>query len=115
MDASFSGEESALPDPVETQVYLAMREAIRNAVKHAGCSHMGWPSRYETGTVHGLVEDDGEGFDPEAAEEATPSWGVGLGSMRERSEMLGGSLRVDSEPGEGTKVEMRVPLDGRGP
>jgi len=34
------------------------------------------------GNVHGLVEDDGEGFDPEAVEEATPSWGVGLGSMR---------------------------------
>jgi signal transduction histidine kinase len=48
-------------------------------------------------------------------EEATPSWGLGLGSMRERLEMLGGSLRVDSEPGEGTKVEMRVPLDGRRP
>ena len=92
-----------------------MREAIRNAVKHSGCSRIGVALEVRDGHVHGLVEDDGEGFDPEAVEEATPSWGVGLGSMRERLEMLGGSLRVDSEPGEGTKVEMRVPLDWRRP
>jgi len=116
MDVSISGEESALPNPVGTQMYLAMREAIRNAVKHAGCSRIGVALAIRDGDVHGLVEDDGEGFDPEAQEEASPSsWGVGLGSMRERAEMLGGSLRVESEPGAGTKVEMRVPLDGRRP
>jgi PAS domain S-box-containing protein len=115
MNVSFSGDESALPDPVGMQVYLAMREAIRNAVKHAGCSRIGVALEVRDGDVHVLVEDDGEGFDPEAVEEATPSSGVGLGSMRERLEMLGGSLRVYSEPGAGTKVEMRVPLDGRRP
>ncbi len=115
MEISFSGEESAIPDPVRMQVYLAMREAIRNAVKHSGCSRIGVALEVRDGHVHGLVEDDGEGFDPEAMEEATPSWGVGLGSMRERLETLGGSLLVDSEPGAGTKVEMRVPLDGRRP
>jgi PAS domain S-box-containing protein len=115
MDVSFSGEESALPDPVGMQVYLAMREAIRNAVKHAGCSRIGVALEVRDGDVHVLVEDDGEGFDPEAVEVATPSSGVGLRSMRERLEMLGGSLRVYSEPGAGSKVEMRVPLDGRRP
>ena len=60
------------------------------------------------------MEDDGAGFDPETAD-ATPSWGVGLRSMRERAESIGGTLRVDSEPGEGTTVEMRVPLDGLHP
>ena len=109
------GEESALPDPVGMQVYLAMREAIRNAVKHAGCSRIGVALKVRDGDVHVLVEDDGEGFDPEAVEVATPSSGVGLRSMRERLEMLGGSLRVYSEPGAGSKVEMRVPLDGRRP
>ena len=92
-----------------------MREAIRNAVKHSGCSRIGVAVEVEDGQVHGLVEDDGEGFDPEEVEEATPSWGVGLGSIRERIEILGGSLLVDSEQGEGTGVEMRVPLDGRRP
>jgi signal transduction histidine kinase len=51
--------------------------------------------------------------DPEAVGKATPSWGVGLRSMRERADVLGGSLRVESNRGAGTRVELRVPLDGR--
>ena len=61
------------------------------------------------------MEDDGEGFDPEAVGKAIPSWGVGLRSMAERAQMLGGELRVASRPGAGTRVEVRIPLDGRGP
>jgi signal transduction histidine kinase len=112
MDVSFSGEESAVPGPMGTQAYLAMREAIRNAVRHSGCSRIGVKVEVRDGELHSVVEDDGEGFDIEAAANATPSWGVGLRSMRERAEMLGGSLRVESEPGAGTKVEMRVQFDG---
>jgi len=59
------------------------------------------------------VEDDGDGFDPEGVGNATPSWGVGLRSMRERAEMLGGTVRIDSEPEAGTRVALRVPLDGQ--
>jgi PAS domain S-box-containing protein len=112
MDVSISGEESAVPGPMGTQAYLAMREAIRNAVRHSGCSRIGVKVEVRDGELHSVVEDDGEGFDIEAAANATPSWGVGLRSMRERAEMLGGSLRVESEPGAGTKVEMRVQFDG---
>jgi PAS domain S-box-containing protein len=113
MDVSLSGEESKIPNSVGSQVYLAMREAIRNAVKHSGCSRISVKLEVGDGELRGLVEDDGEVFDPEAVEETTPSWGVGLRSMRDRAEMLGGILRVDSEPGAGTKVEMRVQFDGR--
>jgi PAS domain S-box-containing protein len=115
VDLSFSGEEPALPDPIRTQAYLAMREAVRNAVKHSGCSRIGITLEVANGDLRGVVEDDGEGFDPEGVGKATPSWGVGLRSMRERAEMLGGELRVDSRPGAGTKVEVKVPLDGRRP
>ncbi len=103
----------AIPEPVRVQVYLAMREAIRNAARHSGCSRIGMTLEVSDGELYGRVEDDGEGFDPAAVGKATPSWGVGLQSMRERTEMLDGSLRVDSKPGAGTRVEMRVPLDGR--
>jgi PAS domain S-box-containing protein len=114
VDVSFSGEESAIPNHVAMQAYLTMREALRNAVRHSGCSRIGITLEVRDRDIHGLVEDDGEGFDPEEVGRATPSWGVGLRSMRERAEMLGGSLRVDSRPGDGTTVEVSVPLDGPG-
>ena len=99
VDVHFSGDESAIPNPMGTQVYLAMREAIRNAVRHSRCSRIGITLKVRDGEVYGLVEDDGEGFDQEAVGKATPSWGVGLRSMRERAEMLGGSLRSNRSLG----------------
>ena len=113
VELSFSGDEASIPKPMEVQAYLAMREAIRNAVRHSGCSRIGITLEVREEEIYGRVEDDGEGFDPEAVGKATPSWGVGLRSMRERAEMLGGSLRVDSRAGVGTRVEVRMPLDGR--
>ena len=115
VDFSFSGDESAIPKPVEMQAYLAMREALRNAVRHSGCSRIGIRLEIRDGEIYGLVEDNGKGFDTEGVGKATPSWGVGLRSMRERAEMFGGTLRVDSRPRAGTMVELRVPLDGLRP
>ena len=115
VDLAFSGDGSAIPKPVGVQVYLLMREAVRNAVKHSGCERITVRLEVGDGEVYGRVEDDGEGFDPEAVGKASPSWGVGLRSMAERAEMLGGELRVSSRPGVGTSVEVRVPLDRRRP
>jgi PAS domain S-box-containing protein len=112
-DLSFFGDESLIPKAVGEQVYLVMREAVRNAVRHSGCERIGIPLRVEEDEVVGVVEDDGEGFDPEAVGKVSPSFGVGLLSMRERAEIMGGELRVASGPGAGTRVEVRVPLDGR--
>jgi signal transduction histidine kinase len=117
VDVNFalSGDGSTIPKPVGVQVYLVMREAVRNAVKHSDCGRIGIRLEVGNGKVFGRVEDDGEGFDPEAVGKASPSWGVGLRSMAERAEMVGGKLRVDSRPGAGTRVEIRAPLDRRRP
>ena len=56
----------------------------------------------------GSVEDDGQGF-----EDAVCNGGVGLRSMRERAGLLDGDLKLDCEPGRGTRVEVSVPLAGR--
>ena len=113
VDLSLLGAEQPIPKPIAVQVYLVMREAVRNAVKHSGCRHLTIRLEATDRRVSGAVEDDGGGFDPDAAEKASPSWGVGLRSMRERATMLGGSLRVSSKPGEGTRVEVTVPLDAQ--
>ncbi len=87
-----------------------MREALTTAVRHSGCEHVKISLEIRGRELVGRVEDDGSGFDPDVAGEAGPSRGVGQRSMRERAEMLGGSLRVDSAPGAGTKVKLRVPV-----
>ena len=102
-----------IPASVGLQVYLVMREALTNAVRHSGCEHVMMSLEIRDRELAGAVEDDGGGFEPEAAGKASLSGGVGLQSMRERAEMLGGSLGVDSAPGAGTKVELRVPIGGR--
>ena len=60
-----------------------------------------------------LGRHDSMFYAPEAVGRATQSWGVCLRSMRERAEMLGGTLRLNTAPGAGTRAEVRVPLDGR--
>ncbi len=90
-----------------------MREALTNAVRHSGSEHVRVKLEIRGPELVGAVEDDGGGFDPAVAGWAGPSRGVGLRSMRERVEILGGSLRVDSAPGAGTKVELRAPIVGR--
>jgi signal transduction histidine kinase len=88
-----------------------MREALTNAVRHSGCEHVTMSLEIRDRELAGAVEDDGGGFDPEAAGKASLYRGVGLQSMRERAEILGGSLRVAPRPEGGTTVEVRVPLD----
>jgi hypothetical protein len=55
-----------------------MREAIKNSVRHSGCSRIRITLRVSDGEVYGLIEDDGGGFDPGAVGKSTPSWGGGL-------------------------------------
>jgi PAS domain S-box-containing protein len=115
---SVAGDESAIPSPAEEQAFLVMREAVRNAVAHSGCGHIEVSVDVGEAELRGRVEDDGKGFDPPGAdggwhddrEECEPAAGVGLRSMRERTEALGGRLDISSEPGGGSAVEVLIPL-----
>jgi signal transduction histidine kinase len=89
-----------------------VQEAVHNCVKHARAAHVEVrisPAGDNPRTLLVEVTDDGVGFDPEAA---TP--GLGLVSMRERAERLGGRLVVAGRPGGGTSVRLVAPraLDG---
>lgn len=105
---SFSGDESTLPRDIGAQVYLVMREAIRNALKHSGCEELQASLEVHPAELVGTVSDDGDGFDPGTISD--DGRGIGLRSMRERAEMMGGELELTSHPGDGTTVEIRVPL-----
>ena len=115
---SVEGDESSVPPHVADQAYLVMREAVRNAVEHSGCVRVEVSIEVQDAGLWGIVEDDGQGFDPREGPEDTrsgqgdggPDEGVGLRSMRKRAELLGGRLNLDSESGSGTVVEVWVPL-----
>jgi signal transduction histidine kinase len=96
--------DGALTSDEERGVYRLVQEALTNVVKHAAARHASVRVHDAGGTVEIEVRDDGSGFDPALDP------GRGLLGMRERVELLGGSIEVDSRPGAGTKVSSRLPL-----
>ena len=104
------GDETGVPGHVRGQLFLVLREAVRNAVSHSGCGSLSVAIDIAPERVVGSVEDDGKGF------EATGNTvGVGLRSMKERAELLDGRFELDCEPGRGTRVQVSVPLTGGRP
>jgi signal transduction histidine kinase len=91
-----------------------MREAIRNALKHSGCEAVEVRLGIQPGELVGTVADDGDGFDRATVPDGQQE-GIGLRSMRERAEMVGGRLNLASRPGDGTTVEIRLPLTAGDP
>ena len=89
-------------------------ELLFNVAKHAGVSRAR-VSAHDTGgpTVRVVVEDEGVGFDPVALAESTG--GLGLASTRERAELIGGRVEVESAPGRGTRVVVEVPSEAGTP
>jgi signal transduction histidine kinase len=94
-----------LPATIEEGLYRIAQEALNNALKHAGARSVSLRIREDGGDVVLEVEDDGRGFD--AAGVSDPG-GMGLTSMRERAEKLGGAFSLVSVPGAGTTVRVVV-------
>jgi signal transduction histidine kinase len=92
-------------DPViEQELFGLINEALNNAVKHASPSQVLVALKRSAAGLELLVADNGEGFTPQKA-----SAGIGLSSMHERAELLGGALEIYSQPGEGTQVRLVLP------
>lgn len=107
----FTGLEGRLPPQVETVVFRVVQEAMTNISKHAKAESVLVQASTEGGQLKVEVEDDGVGFEPGAlVRPRREGGGWGLLGMRERVEMLGGRLRLDSAKGKGTRLELVVPL-----
>src|SRR5215204_3651592 len=96
-----------LPPSVEAALYRICQEALTNVARHAGAGRATVRLVATPDRVRLVVEDDGRGFD--ASE--VPEDRHGIVGMRERAEVLGGTLEVRSGPGEGTRIEATVPLE----
>jgi signal transduction histidine kinase len=104
------GELPRLSPEVETALFRMCQEAMSNVARHAQASQALVQVGVEDGQVVIDIEDDGKGFDREAVSRRDGRRPWGLLGIRERAEILGGVATVESEPGQGTHVVVRVPL-----
>jgi signal transduction histidine kinase len=99
--------EEGLPSrpEVETVIFRIYQELVTNVLRHAQAEHVSIELYEREGKLFLAVEDDGQGFDPDAKSE-----GAGITGMRERAALVNGTIRFDSEAGLGTHVVVEIPL-----
>ena len=99
-----------LSETMATTAYRITQEAITNVARHASASRIEVVLKARNSTLTLAIVDDGRGFNPL---ELSDSEGLGVAGMRERASLVGGTLEVYSQPGEGTRVFFKVPVDGK--
>ncbi len=110
VEMDFTASEPSLEEGGDLVAYRIVQEALANAVRHSGADRIRMSmGRDESGRFLSIViEDDGCGFRLDV--ESDPGAGLGLMGMRERAQLAGGSLEIDSRPGRGTRVRALLPL-----
>jgi ligand-binding sensor domain-containing protein/signal transduction histidine kinase len=96
-----------LPPEMRHNIFLVVKEALTNALKHARAREVRVQAQASARTLEIVVRDDGQGFEPKALP-PTPGKRHGLGNMRRRAEDMGGTLAMESVPGQGTTVRLVV-------
>jgi len=100
-----------LPPRVETELYRAVQEALNNVVRHSHASRALIEVTQAGHEVRCRVRDNGQGFDPGVRYAPGAPRGLGLLGIRERLAPLGGAVEINSRPGEGTEMQIRIPLE----
>jgi signal transduction histidine kinase/ligand-binding sensor domain-containing protein len=109
VEVDASGSPAELPQEIEQHMLRIAQEAVANALKHSGATKIWIQLHMEARKLYLRIKDNGRGFEQEGAFVSLGGH-FGLIGMRERAERLGGELRLASHPGEGTQVEVKVPL-----
>lgn len=100
-----------LGSAVETAIYRAMQEALRNVVKHASAKNVWIHAWDEDGALWCSIKDDGSGFDARGVRGGEQGHGLGLIAMKERVSAVGGTLQIETTPGRGTELLIRMPME----
>lgn len=106
VDLEVVGCEQRLPRDLEAALYRIIQEALNNAIRHAQATRIAVLLQQTPESLIALVEDNGVGMEPERVAQSER---LGLYGMRERAEMLGGTLTIESAPGQGTTIQVEVP------
>ena len=99
-----------LPPLIETAIYRIVQEALTNIVRYARASTVGIILERQKNHVSAIVEDNGCGFEVDALQATSSDRRMGLMGMQERAALLGGTLHIESAPGIGTTVYLRIPF-----
>jgi len=113
LDAPQGAAEIRLGTDQRRHLLLILKEALNNAMRHGRPNAVSVEIEVKNGRrLHAQVRDDGCGFDlKELAERTSSGLGYGLASMVERADSLDGQLSIESEPGEGTRISLTIPLN----
>jgi signal transduction histidine kinase len=106
VDFTHEGIPATVSPATSLCLYRILQEALHNVAKHSGATQADVRLVRERNTIFMRIDDKGAGFDTEALE----STGLGLVSMRERVNHLGGRLTIGSAPGSGTRIGVHLPL-----
>ncbi len=106
VEVTVTGERRPLHPEIEVVLLRAAQEGLANAAKHSIASRVGITLSFLDGSIALDIRDDGKGFDPATAVFES---GFGLAAMRQRVENAHGNLQVESAPGEGTALSVRIP------
>lgn len=100
------------PEPVETALYRVIQEALTNVLRHAQATQVSVVLERNGHTISAIIEDNGRGFEAagQESDDRAPSRRLGIMGMIERMELIGGTLLVESEAGQGTTIYARVPI-----
>jgi signal transduction histidine kinase/ligand-binding sensor domain-containing protein len=109
VEVDITGQQNALPQEMEQHLLRIAQEAVNNALKHAGASKIAIRLHMEARKLDLRIIDNGRGFE-ERDMFSSGGGHFGLMGMRERAERVGGELRLETQPGSGTKVEVTAPL-----
>jgi PAS domain S-box-containing protein len=105
------GLESRLPEEVETTLYRVIQEALTNIARHAGAGAVRLRLERSAAAVTASIQDDGRGFEVEEAQSPAASpGGVGLLGIKDRVSTLGGRVDIHSNPGQGVRIQIEIPL-----
>jgi len=104
------GDEQRATGAAATAIFRIVQEAVNNIARHSGARQARIALEFGPSAVLTVIEDDGAGFDPDGFRQPQESGrGLGLLGMRERAELFGGEVEIESGAGQGTSIRVRIP------
>ena len=111
-DLAVDSQGITLRRDVDINIYRIIQEALTNVARHSGANRVELTLRLTNGSIIAEVRDDGRGA---SLEDFQSSSSLGIVGMRERAEMLGGTLTIEASAGSGTTARAQIPISRSGP